>query len=701
MNYSKICGHISQTAFALLFSLLTPCMLLAAQPSPAPLTEIGNTFVEPSQIEALLDSSGDLTFEDISTSPWRERFQSRADKGLNFGVTKDAVWLRFTLHNPTPLRDWILLVDNPRLQHVELFLHTPAGKIQHMRSGDEVSPSARPLPGREVAFPLVLKSGKNLDIYARITTTAPLTTPLQVVTLRQYHDQTNISAVILSGIIGAMLLLFATAVLSLWKYPKAPMLAFTVMVFVQMVYVLVQDGLSTEYLWPDHPEWTTRVKFLFISLLAPVALYYSSLTLNFRDYAPRIRQATIAVVVLGIASSILSIWLPGQLTYMTATWLSAITATLLLGAIPYVWLRGNREARTFFLSGLPLILSALSVVAHNFALIRLSTSSVFLMYKLAYLFFIATQLLQTRGRLRLEQSEALSQSQKMRVWREMSAELESIQASTQPPGNSSLQIPMSVRPHVHSQPVRIRTLGRCEVWRDGSCVRFANRGVPRQQIMLALVLAGGTRGISRTAIQDTLWPDSDGDLAEKSFRTTLYRLRQVIGGDVLQQSAATLSLNTEVAWAENIAFEELAAGLIQEIKSKPAPHVIEQALATIQLYEGDFLPGFDAPPIVAQREHLRRIFHDLIKLLAEHHIAKGDVHTAQDIYRLGLSHSQPTEVLYQGLLRCYLALGQSTEGLAAYERCRTFLLEHFHVQPSAESARLKSALANHQALPSH
>jgi len=696
MYVSKICERVGSRAAAFIFSLISPCILFAAQLPPIPLSDQSANFIEPSQIEALLDSSSNLTFEDVSASPWRERFQSRAEKGFNFGVTKDAVWLHIPLRNLTPLQDWILLVDNPRLQHVDLFLRTPSGEVQHARSGDAVAPAVRPLAGREVAFPLLIESGKEVEIYARITTTAPLTAPLQAITLHQYLHQTRISAVVLSGIVGAMLLLFVVAMLALWKHPKAPMRAFTAMVFVQTVYVLVQDGLSTEYLWPDHPEWTTHVKFFFISMLAPVALYYSSLTLNFREYAPRIRQATLAVVALGIASSLLSLWLPGQFTYMTATWLSALTATLLLGAIPYVWMCGNRDARTFLLSGLPLILSALSVVAHNFALIRLSTSDVFMMYKLAYLFFISTQLFHTLGRLRAEKNDAIGQIQKMRIWHDVSAELDSTQASTpvQPPvKQTGLTSIRHAVPQILNQPVLIRTLGRCEVWRDGDRVRFASRGVPRQQIMLSLVLAGGTRGISRTVILDTLWPHSDGDLAEKSFRTTLYRLRQTIGADVLQQSASVLSLNEEVAWAENIAFEELASSLIQAIKSNPEPYVIENALDAIQLYEGDFLPGFDAPPVAAQRESLRRIFHGLIILLAEHHITKGDARTGLDIYRRGLSCSQPAEKLFQGLLRCHLALGQHAEGLAAYERCRAFLLEHFHVQPSAETERLKNALA--------
>ena len=674
---AKTIGIIS-----VLFALTSPCALSAALLPPVPLTEEGIDFIEPAHVEALQDSNN-LAYEEVTASPWRERFQSRADKGLNFGVTKNAVWLRFTLRNSTPLLDWILLVDNPRLEHVELFIRTQTGEVQRMLSGDAVASTVRPLPGREVAFPLTISTGAQMELYARIATAATLSTPLQMLTPRQYQRQTRTSAVMLSATIGAMLLLFIVAALGLRRYPGMRMGAYTAMVFVQLVYTLIQDGLATEYLWPDHPLWTWHVKAVFIFLLAPVALFYTTVTLDFRNYAPKLRLLALALVALGVVGAITSPWLSGQFVNRGASILSGATAALLLGAIPYVWLRGNTDARTFFLSGLPLILSAFAVLAHNYGLFGLPTSFVFHTYKLAYLLFLTLQLFHALGRQYQEARKMASEAQLVESWREVAA-APTVQAPVQTPAQAP------------DRPVLIHTLGRCEVWRDGNRVRFASRGVPRQQTMLALVLAGGTRGVSRTVILDTLWPDSDGDLAEKSFRTTLYRLRQAIGAEALQQSGSTLSFNAEVVWAENIAFEELAASLIQAIQSNPEPRTIEQAFNVLRLYGGDFLPGFDAPPITAQREHLRRLFHNLVVGVAECHISNDAYHTALDIYHRGLNHSEPGEPLFQGLLRCHLALGQCAEGLAAFERCRAFLHERFNAHPAAETERLKRTLADPQ-----
>jgi len=245
------------------------------------------------------------------------------------------------------------------------------------------------------------------------------------------------------------------------------------------------------------------------------------------------------------------------------------------------------------------------------------------------------------------------------------------------------------------QPLQIHTLGRFGVWRDGNPLRFASRGgVPRQQLMLALVLTGGTRGVSRTLILDSLWPHTEGDLAERSFRTTLYRLRQILGLDAFQKTGASLCLNAEAVWVDSAAFEALAGSLIRaiQVQAGAEPRVIEQALIALRLYEGDFLPDYDTPPITARRESLRRLFHDLVVRVAEHQIAADAVPSALDIYRQGLDRSQPSEQLFQGLLRCHLAMGQFTEGLAAFARCRAFLLEHFNAQPAAETERLKRAL---------
>ena len=669
----------------------------AAAITQLPHVELGKEqidFAAPVQVEALLDKSQLLTFEDVTAPAWRERFRPRADKGLNFGITQDAVWLHFSLYNPGPTTEWLLLIDNPGLEKTELFVRASDGNVLQMQSGESIFSEVQPLAGREVAFPLTVPTGEHREIYARIVSAAPLTAPLQLLTPKQYQQETRISAILLSGIAGGMFLLIIIATVNLRRHRRSlHMWAYIAMVLVQTIFILTQDGLSKEYLFPNHPDLTTAVKTFLISLLAPVALFYTMLTLDFRQYAPKIWPLGLALVILGIAGTFISLLLPAQFINTGASLLSGIIAALLLGAIPYVWLRGIQVARPFFLTGLPLILSGFLVVAHNLAWFPLQTSFVMHTYKLAYLLFLAFQLYQTLEYLRQKQSNSLSDSQRMRVWREMSSLLDNTSASP----NETAQIFKDESAQPYGKPVVINTLGRFEVRLDNKPVRFANRGVPRHQLLLTLVLAGGTRGINRATAVDNLWPDSDGDMADKSFRTTLYRLRQTIGADALQQSGAFLKLNPETIWVDDAIFEKIAANLAQAKPDVLDPQSVTQALLALELYKGDLLPGFDSPQITARRTYLRGLFNNLVTQLAEHYITDNDYHHAIQIYQLGLSQISPSELHCQGMLRCHLALKQFPEGIAAFEHCREFMFKHFNRSPSAETERLKLALSEQQA----
>src|SRR3972149_5844655 len=91
--------------------------------------------------------------------------------------------------------------------------------------------------------------------------------------------------------------------------------------------------------------------------------------------------------------------------------------------------------------------------------------------------------------------------------------------------------------------VRIYTLGRFGLVREGVPVQFSRRSQQKPLEMLKALIALGGRGIRKEQLQDLLWTDVEGDTAQQNFEITLHRLRKLLGMEsAIQLRGSLLSI---------------------------------------------------------------------------------------------------------------------------------------------------------------
>ncbi len=161
-----------------------------------------------------------------------------------------------------------------------------------------------------------------------------------------------------------------------------------------------------------------------------------------------------------------------------------------------------------------------------------------------------------------------------------------------PPGCSSERWPWSVR---------VRLFGAVEVSARGTPLRLA-RG-RSLDVLAALVTCGGHAGTSH-AVAGALWPDSEGDLAHHALETAAYRLRRLVGDDILQHRQGELWLDTGRCWVDAIAFETLLSRAAACLQRRNAGG-LAVARDAIELYRGPFLDGREEPWVLSAREGYR------------------------------------------------------------------------------------------------
>jgi DNA-binding SARP family transcriptional activator len=243
-------------------------------------------------------------------------------------------------------------------------------------------------------------------------------------------------------------------------------------------------------------------------------------------------------------------------------------------------------------------------------------------------------------------------------------------------------------------PVRIYTLGRFGVVKDGTPVHFSGKVQQRPLSLLKAVIALGGRDVAEEQLAEALWPEADGDGAHQALAVTLHRLRRLLGHEeaVLLRGGYVRLASTH-CWVDAWAFERLlgkADAARQAGRPEEARALDERGLA---LYRGGFLDADgQAAWALSARERLRRVFLRRVAGLGRAWEAAGDWGRAVHWYERGLEVDDLAEELYQRLIAGYQRLGRQAEAAVTYERCRQRLADVLGVAPSAETERLGRSL---------
>ena len=205
-------------------------------------------------------------------------------------------------------------------------------------------------------------------------------------------------------------------------------------------------------------------------------------------------------------------------------------------------------------------------------------------------------------------------------------------------------------------PLKIRTLGAFTLMRDDEPVVPTGKVKKPLELLKALIAQGG-KDVQLERLSDALWPDADGDLAKRSFDTTLHRLRKLLRHEkVLQLQSGRLSIDPRFCWIDIWAFERNCAGIEgalgkgqQEDPGRLAIHFEKGSL----LYNGHFLPeDMDQAWTLSMREKMRSRVLMLVRRAAGYYESVQQWEKAATWYRKGLEVDSLAGEFHQRLMVC-------------------------------------------------
>ncbi len=240
---------------------------------------------------------------------------------------------------------------------------------------------------------------------------------------------------------------------------------------------------------------------------------------------------------------------------------------------------------------------------------------------------------------------------------------------------------------------KIELLGRLSAGQDGKIItRFRTH---KTGLLLAYLAFYPKRIHAREELIGMLWLDSDADAGRTSFRTALASLRRQLepsgtpAGCFLIADRANVQINPNTVTTDVAEFEfalktsEKTANLSEKIIA------LERAM---ELYGGEFLPGFYEDWVIAERERLAQYFLDALCRLAASFEQTGNIGRAIEYARRVVGADSLREEAHGELMRLYVKAGQISAAKRQYNELEQILREELGVAPSPETQSLAARL---------
>ncbi len=244
-------------------------------------------------------------------------------------------------------------------------------------------------------------------------------------------------------------------------------------------------------------------------------------------------------------------------------------------------------------------------------------------------------------------------------------------------------------PSLPTYSLRISLLGQEHIERDGKMVSLSDwKAASARELFYYLLF---NHPASREEIGLIFWPDSSPEQIRQKFHSTLHRIRDAIGTNVILFNDDLYSINPNLdLWCDVV---ELQTVIKQaELNSSLLSHTESAWYRAVELYRGDFLPAFDADWVLNQRELLRQKHLDSLLGLGNCLRIRGQSKEAVSVLKRALKIDSYREDIHRALLNCYYALGEYALISQHIDELTSLLENELGTKPSSETLRLKQKL---------
>ncbi len=306
--------------------------------------------------EILEDPSGQLEISDVISPPYANQFEAHSKQSApNFSYTRSAIWLKLAVQNLDPQNHWILYMDYPLLDQVDLYIYDRQHVIFQQQSGAAFPFRTRDVDHRNIAF-RIPPSFAGGDVYIRVQSQYAVITGATIMDLESFTFFSQKEYMLLGLYYGMVLLVFLT-ILSLYILTKTKDYLYYLLYTLSVgLFLWVYNGLAFQYWWPDHPWWARQCLVFFITLASASVVLLTSKILPIKKHAPVFSKLVKALWIAAACITPLTLVLDFTFAMRLGIAIVLVSAVTGLYAAVLCWRKQYRPARYLLIGWLGLAL---------------------------------------------------------------------------------------------------------------------------------------------------------------------------------------------------------------------------------------------------------------------------------------------------------------------------------------------------------
>jgi diguanylate cyclase (GGDEF)-like protein len=283
----------------------------------------------------------------------------------NLGPRREAVWLHLPVQAVGGDGRWVLDIDYPPLNRVELTVLREGRVVAFHRMGNAVEAAQRPMRSRAHAVELQLAPNVPHVLLLRVSTQSAMLVPVTLAKPAVYHAR-EARATLLQGLLAGVALALIAYSLIHWMSLRDPMfLEYALLLGGLTVFFVSYFGIGQQHLWSGHAGALGKAAPLGVLVALAGGGMFVAGALRIRQQSPWAHRGLMVVTALAVTGFLAS--LAGVLDYRATQGLATALGPLpMLLAIPVGWRQaraGDRLALYLLLGWLAYMGGALCVAA--------------------------------------------------------------------------------------------------------------------------------------------------------------------------------------------------------------------------------------------------------------------------------------------------------------------------------------------------
>lgn len=300
-------------------------------------------------LDILEDRDGTLTISDMGIPEIERRFALNEGRIPGFGYTKSAYWARLRLDNRTSQRQWLLNVDQPPMDKIDMYVFDGSGQWLHKRAGDAYPFAEREVRNPDFSFYLDIGPDETITVFLRFETEGAMVFPVKIVTPVKHAEQQKATDLLMGASFGILVVMSVYNTILAFSLRSR---TYAYYVFINAIAALLYssfNGIAYQYLWPEAVWWNNRSIVFFICLAHIAALLFSRNFLKLDRCFPKMHRLFSWFILLELVNIAVLFAHYSAGLHLAACMLVLIDLTIVGVGIASLW-KGFMPAR-FFMAG--------------------------------------------------------------------------------------------------------------------------------------------------------------------------------------------------------------------------------------------------------------------------------------------------------------------------------------------------------------